>query len=478
MIIGPPDGAFYLTSSGPGQRSDTGPATRLELRRSLGLPHATSLVVGTIIGASIFVQASEIADLVPNIPAVLLAWTICGILTMFGALACAELVSAYPRTGGVYVFLKESFGPAVGFLWGWSMFWVMHSGIIAVMAVVFARYAAFFAPLDDRGIRAVAVAAIVVISTINYFGVKLGGTLQTACTAGKLIAIVLLVSFGFIVGSNLTTHFQYSASVPAPARHAVSLSGFLLALMAGLFAFGGWHIVTYTAEETVRPERTIPLALVSGILIVTASYVALNAAYFYVLPFDRVMASSRVAADAATVLVGARGAAVISGLVTFSAFGAMSGSILAAPRVYFAMARDGLLFRWVDHLHPRFRTPHRAILLQAVWASVLVWSGTYRQLFTRVIFTEWIFFTLMAGGIFVLRRRPDYRPSYRMWGYPWVPAVFMLAAATIVVNRLAAEPLDSAIGLALVGLGVPVFYAWCRWRPGGPDRRSHPPARA
>jgi APA family basic amino acid/polyamine antiporter len=164
------------------------------------------------------------------------------------------------------------------------------------------------------------------------------------------------------------------------------------------------------------------------------------------------------------VLVGARGAAVISGLVTFSAFGAMSGSILAAPRVYFAMARDGLLFRWVDHVHARFRTPDRAILLQAVWASALVWSGTYRQLFTRVIFTEWIFFALMAGGIFVLRRRPDYRPSYRMWGYPWVPIIFMLAAAAIVVNRLASEPFDSAIGLALVGLGVPVFHAWCRWR--------------
>jgi APA family basic amino acid/polyamine antiporter len=469
MIMGPPDSAestaFYPTSSGPGQRSGTGDAARHELQRSLGLPHATSLVVGTIIGASIFVQASEIAALVPNIPAVLVAWTICGILTMFGALACAELVSAYPRTGGVYVFLRESFGPVVGFLWGWSMFWIMHSGIIAVMAVVFARYAAFFVPLDARGIRAAAVAAILVISTINYFGVRVGGTLQTAFTAGKLIAIALLVSSGFIVGSRLTTHFQYSASAAALANHPVSPSGFLLALIAGLFTFGGWHIVTYTAEETVRPERTIPMALVGGIVIVTASYVALNAVYFYVLPLDRVIASSRVAADAATVLVGARGAAVISGLVTFSAFGAMSGSILAAPRVYFAMARDGLLFRWVDHVHPRFRTPHRAILLQAVWASALVWSGTYRQLFTRVIFTEWIFFALLAGGIFVLRRRPDYRPSYRMWGYPWVPAVFILAAAAIVINRLASEPLDSAIGLALVGLGVPVFHAWRRWRP-------------
>ena len=172
------------------------------------------------------------------------------------------------------------------------------------------------------------------------------------------------------------------------------------------------------------------------------------------------IASTRVAADAATALVGPRGAAVIAGLVMFSVFGAMTGSMLAAPRVYFAMARDGLLFQWIAEVHPTFRTPYRAIVLQAIWASVLVGSGTYRQLFTRVIFTEWIFFATMAGGIFLLRRRPDYRPAYRVWGYPWVPALFVIASMTIVINRLISEPLDSAAGLALVGVGAPVYYLW------------------
>lgn len=429
------------------------------LTRSLRLPQATALVVGTIVGASVFVQASEVTEHVPRIWAVLLAWTISGGLTMFGALVCAELASAFPRTGGVYVFLRESYGPVAGFLWGWAMFWVMHSGIIAAMSMVFARYAGFFVPLGDRGSRAVAVATILIISGLNYLGVKRSSTVQTTFTAGKLLAVVVIVIVGFVVGSRLPVHFQQGSGL-AEAR--VLPQNFLLALIAGLFAFGGWHVVTYTAEETVQPERTIPRALVIGIVIVTVCYVALNAVYFYVLPIDRVIKSSRVAADVATALLGASGGAAISGLVMFSVFGAMTGSILAAPRVYFAMARDGLLFQWVNQVHPRFHTPHRAIVLQAIWASALVWTGTYRQLFTRVIFTEWIFFALMAAGIFLLRRRPGYAPTYRVWGYPWVPAVFIVASATIVVNRIVSEPLDSLAGLALVGLGVPAYYFWAR----------------
>lgn len=439
----------------PGTEAPSSP----ELKRTLGLLNATALVVGTIIGATVFVQASEITARLPSIPAVLLAWAVSGALTLFGALVCAELASAFPRAGGVYVFLREAFGPLFGFLWGWSMFWVMHSGIVAVMAVVFARYLGFFVPLGVQETRGVAVCAILLISAVNYFGVKLGSQLQTLFTAGKLLAVALIVSVGFTMGSSLPAHFQYSTNSAAAAPGPVTASAFLLALIAGLFTFGGWHIVTYVAEETVRPERNIPLALMIGIGIVTSCYVTLNAVYLYVLPLDSVTASARVAADAAIVLVGPRGGAVVSGLVSFSAFGAITGSILAAPRVYFAMARDGLLFRWIGQVHPRFRTPHRAILLQALWASVLVWTGTYRQLFTRVIFTQWMFFALMAAGIFVLRRRPSYRPAYRIWGYPWVPGVFIVASMTIVVNRLAAEPLDSVIGLALVGLGVAVYSA-------------------
>ena len=396
---------MYSNSAQQPHGSSPSPTGQRELARSLRLSDATALVVGTIIGASVFVQASEITALVPSIPVILLSWAVAGVLTLFGALVCAELATAFPRAGGVYVFLRETFGPLAGFLWGWSMFWIMHSGIISVMAMVFARYVGFFVPLDDRGIRGVAIATILVISGINYFGVKSGGRLQTMFTAGKLLAIVLILSVGFIVGSRLPVHFQYAEAGSLFKGNPVTAQGFLLALIAGLFTFGGWHIVTYTAEETINPERTIPRALIIGIGIATACYVALNAVYFYVLPLDRVAASQRVAADAAVALVGKRGGAVISGLVAFSAFGAMTGSILAAPRVYFAMARDRLAFRWIGDVHPRYQSPYRAILLQAVWASVLVWTGTYRQLFSRVIFIEWAFFAVMAACVFVLRRR-------------------------------------------------------------------------
>jgi APA family basic amino acid/polyamine antiporter len=334
--------------------------------------------------------------------------------------------------------------------------------------MVFARYAGVFVPLDDGGMRAVAVAAILVNSAINYTGVKRSSALQTSITVTKVLAVALIVVVGFALGSQLPPHGPPSMNDSAwrLARSAMpfAISEFLLAVVAGLFAFGGWHVVTYTAEETVTPERTIPRALGIAIAIVTAAYVALNGVYFYILPIDQVLTSTRVAADAAAVVVGNRGAAAISALVMFSVFGAMMGSILAAPRVYFAMARDGLFPQWMNHLHPRFATPHRAIALQAIWASVLVLTGTYRQLFSRVIFTEWIFFALMAAGIFLLRQRPDYRPVYRVWGYPWAPLVFVVASAAIVINRLVAFPLDSAAGLALVASGIPVYWLWLRPR--------------
>jgi APA family basic amino acid/polyamine antiporter len=199
-----------------------------------------------------------------------------------------------------------------------------------------------------------------------------------------------------------------------------------------------------------------------GVLVVTLCYIALNAAYLYVLPLERVATSTRIAADAASVLVGPSGAAAMSALVVFSTFGALNGIVLTGPRVYYAMARDGLLFRWLGDIHPRFETPHRAIVLQAVWSSVLVATGTYRQLFTRVIYTEWIFFGLMAAGLFLLRRRPGYAPDYRTWGYPLAPAAFAIASFVIVANQIVTDPVESATGLLLVLIGLPIYAIWLR----------------
>jgi basic amino acid/polyamine antiporter, APA family len=414
------------------------------------------MVVGIIIGASIFVQPSEIVAQVPSVPGAFAVWIVAGLLTLCGALCCAELASAFPSSGGVYEFLKETYSPAVGFLWGWAMFWSMHSGIIAAIAVVFARYVGYFVALNDVGIRCVAIAAILMLSAINYLGVKQGSLLQTVFTVGKVAAIVLILIFVVVL------KLPEAGAGPAPSDGAISFVKFALAVGAALFAFGGWHMVTYTAEETHWPERTIPIALMIGTLTVTACYLALNAAYFSALPLDRVAASTRVAADAAEALIGRPGGSIISAIVIFSTFGAVSGIILVGPRVYFAMARDGLLFDWVAAIHPRFQTPHRAIVLQAIWSSVLVATGTYRALFTRVIYTEWIFFGLMVLGIFLLRRRPSYKPRYRTWGYPVLPSLFVLASFLIVVNQIASEPRSSAIGLGMVAIGWPVYYFWIR----------------
>jgi APA family basic amino acid/polyamine antiporter len=430
------------------------------LRRAMGLAPATAMVVGIIVGASIFVQPSLITEEVPSVPGVLLVWCVAGALTLIGSLITAELASAFPRSGGVYVFLSEGYSPAVGFLWGWAMFWSMHSGIVAAIAMIFARYAGTFVPLGDGGLRAVAIGAILLLSAVNLVGVRYGSAVQTAFTAAKLLAVGLIVAAGFLVRVPAADAGGGSAATGAGLL-GVSAGGFVEALVAGLFAYGGWHMVTYAADETVDPRRTIPRALMAGTLLVTVAYVAMNAAYLRVLPLETVAASSRVAADFADRLVGS-GAAWMSALVVVSTFGAMNGVILAGPRVYLAMARDGLLFRWLGAVHPGFRTPHRAILLQALWASALVATGTYRELFTRVIYTEWIFFGLMAASVLWLRRRPGYRPAYRVRAYPVLAALFVASTAGIVGHQLVTRPAESATGLLLVAAGLPVYHLWAR----------------
>ena len=430
----------------------------MRLEPALTRVNAVAMVAGTIIGASIFVQPSEVARHLATPNEILFVWLACGALTLFGAFVCAELASAFPRTGGVYVFLRETFSPLAGFLWGWAMFWSMHTGIIAAIATVFARYTAFFVGAGDAAIRAIAVAVILAVSALNYVGVRAGTRVQTVLTIAKVLAIAGIVVAGFA--------FSAVRSEPIDGLRAVgsdpSLSGFLLAMVAGLFAYGGWHMVTYAAGETVMPSRTIPFALVTGVLIVTACYISMNLLYLTVLPAETVRSSTRIAADAADALMGSGGASIMAALVMLSSLGGLTGIILAGPRVYYSMAEDGLAFRWLGQVHPVYRTPSNAIAAQAVWASLLAATGAYRELFTRVIYTEWLFFALAAFGLFVLRRRRDYRPTYRTWGYPVVPCIFIAASLAIVVNQIVQTPLEAVSGLGIVALGGPVYYFWLR----------------
>jgi APA family basic amino acid/polyamine antiporter len=423
-----------------------------QLQRSIGLTQATAMVVGTIVGSSIFVQPSEVSRAVPTFAGMLLVWVAAGALTWFGASLCAELTSAYPRTGGVYVFLREMFSPAAGFLWGWGMFWSMHSGIIAAIAMVFGRYAATIVPMGDAGIRLTAVAGIVVLSSINYVGVRPGSAVQTGLTAAKIGAIVALLALLFGAGA-----------LHAPeAGGALHASGFFRGLVAGLFAFGGWHMVTYAAEETRDPARTIPRALMWGTAVVVVTYLALNAAYLLVLPFDRVLASTHIAYDATVAAAGVGAASAISVLVIVSSLGAMSGIILAGPRVYYAMAQDGLLFRSMGAAHPTYRTPYVAIVAQAIWSSVLVLTGTYGTLVSRVVYTEWIFFGALALGTIALRRGRGYAPAFRAAGFPAAPLLFALICLVMAINQIVSDPFNGLWGLGLVALGLPVYFVWRR----------------
>jgi APA family basic amino acid/polyamine antiporter len=430
-----------------------------ELRRTMGVVRASAMVAGIIIGASIFVQPSQVTGAVPSQAGVLAVWLTAGLLTLIGALVVAELASAWPRTGGVYVFLRDAYSPALGFLWGWAMFWTMHTGIIAAIAMVLARYVGTFVPLGPTGTRAVAIGAVALLSAINYVGVRPASAVQAALTFVKVVAILVIIGVAFLFGPA-----SGGLQNPTPSSPTTFVA-FVNALIAGLFAFGGWHMVSYSADETVDPTRTIPRALLIGTLTVTVLYVALNAAYLHVLPIDAVAASTHVAADLAEAVAPGRGSAeAVSLLVILSTLGAANGVILAGPRVYLAMANDGLAFRSLAAVHPQFRTPHRAILAQAAWASVLIATNTFRALFTRVVYTEWIFFALMAASLYLLRRRPDYAPRYHLRGYRVLAGVFVLSSAAIVLTQIVTDPRESATGLLLVLSGIPVYYLWIRKR--------------
>ncbi len=418
------------------------------------LVHATAMVVGIILGASIFAQPSEITRLVPSPAGVLAVWLAAGALTFCGALVCAELAAVYPETGGVYVFLRRTFSPALGFLWGWGMFWSMHSGIIAAIAVVLARYVGFFMPMGEWGVRGVAIAAVLLLSVINYLGVKPGSSVQVVLTAVKVAALAALVIVLLAFGG--PAHREIAAQ--AGVLNSFSYSGFLLAVGAGLFAYGGWHMVTYAAGETLDPVRTLPRALMIGTALVTACYMLVNAGYLYVLPLDDVARSVRVATDAAQRVLGVAAGGAISTLVVVSALGALNGIILAGPRVYYAMAQDGLAFGWMAAVDKRRQTPHLAIAAQAVWSCFLVATNSYRELFTRVVYTEWLFFALLAAGLFVLHRRTGWRPQYLGRAFPVAPLLFIIAALGVAINQIRVNPPSSLSGLGLLLAGLPVYF--------------------
>jgi APA family basic amino acid/polyamine antiporter len=431
-----------------------------ELARVLGLFSVIGIIVGAMIGSGIFINPAKVARDVGTPQWMLLVWIVGGVLSFFGALAVAELAAAYSQAGGIYIYLREAYGPLVAFLFGWTLFLVIESGTIATLAVGFSSlYLPYFVELSALQTKVVAISLIAILSAVNILGVRKGAWLMNFLTSIKFIGLIGICAVVFIFARGSTANFLSAG--PAPAANGGLLGSFGVALVAALWAYKGWEASTYSAGEVRNPQKTIPLGLFIGTLAVVFLYILANLAYLYVFPAQRMAASGRIAADVMQAAVGPLGASVVTLIILLSMAGTANGHILTAPRVFYAMARDGLFFKGVAKVHPRYLTPWVSIAMLSAWAALLSLSGTFEQLFSYVIFGFWIFMGLTVAGVIILRRkRPDLPRPYLTWGYPLTPLLFILSSVYLTVNSLIRTFRNSAIGLALIALGIPVYFFW------------------
>lgn len=450
------------------ENSDFGYQPEKKLPRVLNRLDVVSIVIGGVIGSGIFLVPARIALEVKSPMLMLLVWVVGGFLSFLGALAFAELGAAMPEAGGMYVYLREAYGPLLSFLFGWTLFLVIDSGAIATLAVAFsANYLPYFFKMSTLASKLVAVLFIAFLAGVNYIGVRWGANLQNLLTFIKTAAIIGISAVIFIFGKGNTANLIE----PRPGKLSMSLlSAFGLALVATFWAYKGWESATYSAGEVKQPERNMPLGILIGLNAVIALYLLANLAYLYVLPSGVIARTPRVAAEAMKVAVGPAGASIISFIILFSIMGAANQNLLCSPRVYFAMSRDGLFFKNIARVHPRYLTPHISILAISLWSVVLSLSGTFEQLFTYVVFCQWLFFGLTGAAVFVLRKKlPDLPRPYRTWGYPLTPALFVMAAFLISLNSLIKEFWNSLAGLAIIILGVPAYFYWKRKETSSPS---------
>jgi APA family basic amino acid/polyamine antiporter len=441
-----------------------------EYLRRLGLFDASMVVMGGIIGGGIFLNPSIVAQRIATPRGVLLTWIIGGAIGLAGALCFAELGGRRPQAGGGYVYLREAFGPLPAFLYGWTFLFVINAGGIAAIAVTFARYAGDLMRLPSGWVAPMAVGAIVVLTTVNYLGVQVGAAVQNLFTVLKLCALVLLIVAGFIAAPEVSA----SGSGDSPAT-AVSVRTFGVALIPVLFSYGGWAHANNLGGEVKDGGRTLPRAIMLGMAGVIVVYLLANAAYLYALGVAGLARSSAPASDVLHHALGPFGSTLISLGIVASTFGFVGVAIMTAPRILQMMAADGLMLPSVAALHPRFHTPHLALLVQGMWAVVLTLSGTYGQLLDYTVFGDWIFFGLIAATLFRYRTQDrrnklpvpeeEGRVGYRAPFYPALPAFFVLTCAYVVISSVASNPANALVGAGLIGLGVPVFL-WHRRNPG------------
>ena len=444
-----------------------------ELARDLHVSHATAIVVGTIIGSGIFLVPAEMMQAVGSAKLVYLAWFVGGLLSFFGALTYAELGAMKPQAGGEYIYVRDGYGPLAGFLYAWTWFLIAKPASIATLATGFVRVLGNFPALSflSRNLISVpfhvtygqllAIAAAVLISLLNYLGVKKAGEFQLVFTVLKIAIILGIVLIGFSYASGTWRNFAgtYSGAVGG-------IAGFMAALVAALWAYDGWNDLNMVSGEIRDPERSIPVALIAGVATVGILYMLVNAAVQFVLPASIVATSQRPASDATAAVLGSVGAGIVSAGMAISMLVAMNGTIMSGARIPFALARDRYFFSALAEVHPRFHTPSIAIIAQAVLAIVLLlFGGSFRQFFSLAIFAEWLFYMVAASTVFLFRRREPGAPRpYRVWGYPMVPSLFVLAAAVLLYFTFRDNWPNSGYGSLVILAGMPVFYLFARKR--------------
>ena len=426
------------------------------LPRRLGVWSAAAVLVGSTIGSGIFRVPSAVAADAGSVGAALLVWVAGAVVALFGALTLAELATLFPRSGGIYIFLREAYGPLPAFLFGWTELLVIRPAALGAIAMIFAQYLGAFFPLSDGGVRVIAAVAIAVLAAANIRSIVWGAAVQNASTLAKVVALAGLALVAFVFGSG-----EGGALAEPWSFEPRSWGGLGVALVAALWAYDGWADLTFVAGEVRDPERVLPRALLWGVGVVILVYLTVNLAYLYVLPLEGMAESRLVAADAATQIFGRAGATVIAGLVVLSTFGALNGSTMTGPRILYAMADDGLFFRVIAAVHPRYGTPYAAIGLAALLGIAYVSIRTFEQLAGAFILGIWPFYALAVGAVFVLRRRrPELVRPYRAVGYPVVPVIFLLASVAMLVNALIEEPVEAGLSLGVIVAGIPVYYAW------------------
>jgi APA family basic amino acid/polyamine antiporter len=427
------------------------------LVRQLGVGAITALVIGEVIAVGIFLTPAGMARSLGSPFWLLVVWLVMGGMALSGALCYGELAARFPEAGGGYVYLRRAYGPAVAFLYGWKCMLVMDPGITAALAVGLASYVGYGLSLSPAAQKGIAVAAIVVLALVSMLGVRLGARVAQWLTAFKLGALGLIILLALVLRRGDWSNFipfvdQRAGSVPLPGALAPALVG-------AFFAFGGWWEISKLAGEARDPARTVPRALALGVALVTLVYILTSFVFIYLVPLERVTSGETFAAQAGEALFGAAGGRVFAGVVIVAVLGSLMALLMALPRVYYAMARDGVFFRGVAELHPRFGTPARAVALQATLASILVLLGTFNQIVSYFIFITVLFLGLTVAALFVLRRREGPSATYSTPGYPVTPIVFLVLVAVMLLLLAGNSPLQAALGTGVVALGAPLYYA-------------------